>query len=191
MDLLTVVLLAVGLSFDSFAVSVSSGLILKKIEFLPATRIAFSLAFFQAAMPVIGWLVGLSIKDYIREFDHWIAFVMLLLIGLKMIWESFHQKEKPADFNPLNIYVLVTLSIATSIDALIVGVGFGFSEVRILEAIVIIGTVTFIISMLGILFGKKAGNRFGKRMEVAGGMILIGIGVKILVTHLYFQPLSH
>jgi putative Mn2+ efflux pump MntP len=142
-------------------------------------------------MPVIGWLAGLAIRDQLVAVDHWIAFGLLGLLGLKMIYESLKPEEKKKPFNPLNPWMLLTLSLATSIDALIVGVSFAFIEtpdtsfwMAILLPVIIIGFVTYILSMLGILFGKKAGARLGKRMELLGGLILIGIGVKILVEHL-------
>jgi putative Mn2+ efflux pump MntP len=191
MDILTLFLLALGLSFDSFAVSISSGLMLPHIRFTKACIIALSFAFFQAFMPVIGWLAGLAIRDQLVAVDHWIAFGLLGLLGLKMIYESLKPEEKKKPFNPLNPWMLLTLSLATSIDALIVGVSFAFIEtpdtsfwMAILLPVIIIGFVTYILSMLGILFGKKAGARLGKRMELLGGLILIGIGVKILVEHL-------
>jgi putative Mn2+ efflux pump MntP len=191
MDIITLFLLALGLSFDSFAVSISSGLMLPGIRFTKACIIAFSFAFFQAFMPVIGWLAGLTVRDQLVAVDHWIAFGLLAVLGLKMIYESLKPEEKRKPFNPLNPWMLVTLSLATSIDALIVGVSFALLEtpdtpfwMAILLPVIIIGTVTYLMSMLGILFGKKAGTRLGKRMELLGGLILIGIGVKILVEHL-------
>jgi len=193
MEFVTLLLLALSLSFDSFAVSVSSGLMLPGIRFFKACIIAFSLAFFQAVMPLIGWLAGISIRDYLGEYDHWIAFGLLSALGVKMIIESLKSEEQRNNFNPLKPLVLLTMSVATSIDALIVGVSFAFLEtpdrplwLSILLPVLVIGSVTFIMSMLGILFGKKAGNHLGKRMELLGGVILIGIGVKILIEHLWF-----
>ena len=193
MEFITLFFLALSLSFDSFAVSVSSGLMLPGIRFFKACIIAFSLAFFQAVMPLIGWLAGISIRDYLGEYDHWIAFGLLSALGIKMIIESLKSEEQRNNFHPLKPVVLLTMSIATSIDALIVGVSFAFIEtpdqplwLAILLPVFVIGSVTFIMSMLGILFGKKAGSKLGKRMEMLGGVILIGIGVKILVEHLWF-----
>jgi len=193
MEFITLFFLALSLSFDSFAVSVSSGLMLPGIRFFKACIIAFSLAFFQAVMPLIGWLAGISIREYLGEYDHWIAFGLLSALGIKMIIESLKSEEQRNNFHPLKPVVLLTMSIATSIDALIVGVSFAFIEtpdqplwLAILLPVFVIGSVTFIMSMLGILFGKKAGSKLGKRMEMLGGVILIGIGVKILVEHLWF-----
>lgn len=193
MEIITLILLALGLSFDSFAVSVSSGLMLPAIRFYKACIIAFSLAFFQAVMPLLGWFAGVTIRDYLVNFDHWIAFGLLSALGIKMIYESLKPEEQRNGFNPLDPVVLLTMSLATSIDALIVGVSFAFIEssetpfwLAILLPVIIIGGITFLMSMLGILFGKKAGSKLGKRMEMLGGSILIGIGFKILLEHLWF-----
>jgi putative Mn2+ efflux pump MntP len=184
MELFTIILIAIGLSFDTFAVSVSSGLILKKIDFLNATKIAITLAIFQAAMPLIGWLAGSEIKDYAADFDHWIAFGILGLLGGKMIYESFKNEPELRTFNPLDIRVMIGMAIATSIDALIVGFSFALLNYKIIISIGIIGVVTYIVAMLGMLFGKKIGARLGRRMEILGGVMLILIGLKILYEHL-------
>lgn len=184
MELLTIFLIAVGLSFDTFAVSVSSGLILRKIDFFNATKIAITLAVFQAAMPLIGWLVGSGIKSYAEDFDHWIAFIILSLLGGKMIYESFTSHPDDRSFNPLELKVMIGMAIATSIDALIVGFSFALLNFKIFISVGIIGAVTYIVAMLGMLFGKKIGARLGRRMEMLGGVILILIGLKILFEHL-------
>lgn len=184
LEFITILLIAIGLSFDSFAVSVTSGLMMKHINFFNAMKIAFSLAFFQGMMPLLGWMAGKRISRYFSDYDHWIAFVLLLLIGLRMIWES-RKTEEDKTFNPLNLWVVLYMSLATSIDALIVGLSFAFIKTDIYASIIIIGSVTFIAAMLGILFGKKAGAHLGKRMEILGGVILIIIGFKILMEHLY------
>jgi len=184
MEIITVFLLAIGLSFDSFAVSVCSGLNLPHIRFIQAVKIAIFLAIFQALMPLIGWLVGNSMKSLIEPVDHWIAFGLLSMIGGKMIIESLINSEEREIKNPLHIKVILTLSVATSIDAL--AVGFSFSTIldKILFAVFVIGAVTFIASMLGILLGKKTGPKTNKYAEIIGGAILIVIGLKILVEHL-------
>jgi putative Mn2+ efflux pump MntP len=186
MEFLTVFLLAIGLSFDSFAVSVCSGLNLPQIRFMQAAKIAIFLALFQAVMPLIGWLVGNSIKSLIEPVDHWIAFGLLSLIGGKMIIESFIDSEAREIKNPLNIRVILTLSVATSIDALAVGFSFATLLSKILIAVLIIGLVTFIASMLGILLGKKTGPSVNRYAEIFGGIILLLIGTKILAEHLFF-----
>jgi putative Mn2+ efflux pump MntP len=185
MEILMVFLLAIGLSFDSFAVSVCSGLNLPYIRFYQATKIALFLALFQAVMPLIGWLVGNSMKSLIEPVDHWIAFGLLTLIGGKMIIESFISSEAREIRNPLHIKVILMLSLATSIDALAVGFSFAAFLDKILVAVFIIGSVTFIASMLGILLGKKTGPKFNKYAELMGGFILIIIGTKILIEHLF------
>jgi len=185
MEILTVIFLAIGLSFDSFAVSVCSGLNLPQIRFFQATKIAIFLALFQALMPLVGWLVGNSIKSLIEPVDHWIAFGLLSLIGGKMIIESFIDSEQREIKNPLHIKVILLLSLATSIDALAVGFSFATLLEKILIAVFIIGTVTFIASMLGILLGKKTGPKINKYAEIIGGLILIIIGSKILLEHFW------
>ncbi len=184
MDYITLFLIAIGLSFDTFAVSVSTGLILKKIKFQQALKVAFVLAFLQSLMPLMGWFAGKQISQYIGNFDHWIAFVLLSILGIKMIIESYKSEENDKNFNPLKFIVLLGIGIATSIDALVVGISFAFLQTNIWNAILIIGVVTFLVAMLGMLFGKKIGSKFGKRIEIMGGLILISIGLKILLDHI-------
>jgi manganese efflux pump family protein len=184
MEYLTIFLIAVGLSMDSFAVSITSGLVLKKIDFRNASKIALSLAFFQAIMPTLGWLIGIKIQAYIESFDHWIAFGLLFLIGMKMILESLKDDESDKNFNPMKPKILLMMSLATSIDALVVGISFAFIEYKWFVSGFIIGATTYVLSMLGILFGKKMGSRFGNKMEIVGGIMLIFIGVRILLQHL-------
>ena len=185
MDIITLVFIAIGLSVDSFAVSVSCGLVMCDITFRKATRIASSLAFFQALMPLIGWFIGKRIEQLVVSFDHWLAFGLLTLIGGKMILESLKNDEDKKPINPLDPKVLVMMSLATSIDALIVGVTFALSykNLNLYLSTFIIGFTTFLFSMLGILFGKRTGVKFGKKMEVLGGVILFLIGLKILLEH--------
>ena len=183
MEVYALFILAIGLSLDTFAVSVTCGLIEKKIKFLPASRIAIIFAIFQSVMPIIGWLLGLSIKKYIVQVDHWIAFGLLFLVGIKMIFESLKNDEEKK-FNPQDIKVILFLSVATTIDAFVIGITLAFLNVKLILASLIIGAVTYIASMLGMLFGKKLGSHFGKKMEIIGGLILISIGIKILIEHL-------
>lgn len=180
-----IVFLAIGLSFDSFAVSVCSGLSLPEIRFHQAAKIAFFLALFQGLMPLLGWLVGNSMKSVIEPVDHWLAFGLLTLIGGKMIAESFMSSEAREVKNPLLIGVILMLSFATSIDALAVGFSFATLLDKILIAALIIGLVTFVASMLGILLGKKTGPKINRYAEIAGGLILILLGCKILIEHLW------
>ncbi|NVO10628.1 MAG: manganese efflux pump [Bacteroidales bacterium] len=182
MGLITLFLLAIGLCFDTFAVSVSSGLIRKEIVFWQAARIAFFLATFQAVMPVLGWLGGITIRNWIEPFDHWVALGILTILGVKMLLES-QKSSDDKNIDPLDIKVIISMALATSIDAFAVGISFAIIEVNMLLAVIIIGLVTFIASMLGILFGKKTGSRFGQKMEIIGGIILIAIGIKIVIEH--------
>jgi manganese efflux pump family protein len=183
MTFIFLVLLGIGLSFDTFAVSVSCGLIDEKIKFLQAVRISLFFAFFQALMPVLGYFLGYNIKEYIENIDHWLAFGLLSLLGLKMIWESFKPDEEK-NFNPHSLKVILSMSLATTIDAFIVGISLAFMSVNLVWSALIIGTVTFLVAMLGMLFGKNIGSYFGKKIEILGGLILIAIGLKILLEHL-------
>lgn len=185
MDYLIIVLVAIGLCFDTFAVSISSGIAKQEIVFRDALKIAFTLAFFQGLMPLAGWGLGEQIKIYLSKYDHWVAFTILFILGLKMIIESFKHDEKK-EYNPLNPWILISMAIATSIDALAVGFSFSIISIPIFISAFIIGFVTFLASMLGILFGKKTGKNFGNKIEIIGGAILIIIGIKIIIEHLYF-----
>ncbi|RLD67471.1 MAG: hypothetical protein DRI84_02400 [Bacteroidetes bacterium] len=185
MDILIILLIALGLSIDSFVVSVANGLTIKNISLLDKLIISFSLSVFQALMPLIGWYAGIGISEYIKNFDHWIAFILLVFIGLKMIYESFSKNEHKEN-NKLKITTLIAQSIATSIDAFAVGISLALLNVGIAIPVIIIGIVTFFASILGLQLGKYIGIRFGKYIEIFGGLVLIGIGVKILIEHIYF-----
>lgn len=181
--LITFLLIGIGLSFDSFAVSVSCGLMKQEIRFKQAVPIAFSLAFFQAVFPVFGWFAGKTIHHFINAFDHWIAFGLLAFIGIKMIVEGVKPNGTLQNFDPFRKRIIISLSIATSIDALVVGLSFGFLEMPILFPVLIIGAVTFIASMLGMLFGKNIPAKRSKQSLILGGIILFGMGMKILLEH--------
>lgn len=183
MQIIELFLIAIGLSFDTFAVSISTGLTISHIQFWQGCRIAIVLAFFQSLMPFLGWFGGTQIERYIKDYDHWIAFGLLSAIGLKMIIDSFKEAEDKR-FNPFLISVLLGMAIATSIDALVVGVSLAFMDINIYLAILIIGSVTFLTSMVGMLLGKNLNSKFGSKVEIIGGLILIGIGLKILITDL-------
>jgi len=182
MDIFSIILIAIGLSMDSFAVAISNGLTIKNLDKKKALIIAISLAVFQAVMPFIGWFAGIKVEKYIEEFDHWIAFGLLLFIGVKMIFEAFSENEEKK--SELNFLRLIGQSIATSIDALAVGVSFAILKMEILMPVLIIGVVTFLFSLLGLQLGKFFGRKFGKYVEIFGGVVLIGIGVKILLEHI-------
>ncbi|AKI97329.1 manganese efflux pump MntP family protein [Kosmotoga pacifica] len=179
-----IVLIAVALAMDAFAVSISIGLSQKTIPFRTAFRTSLNFGSFQFFMPVIGWYVASSFSKYIQAFDHWIAFFLLVGIGGKMIIETFEEGDRSNSKDRTKGLALVMLSIATSIDALAVGVAFAFVDRTIFFPSVIIGIVAFGFSYLGIKGGAKFGKLLGKKTEILGGIILIFIGVKILIEHL-------
>lgn len=186
MSVIEIILLAVGLSMDSLAVSVASGAILKQCAYKNIARIAFILAFFQAAFTLCGYLLGFSFLKYIEAFDHWIAFSLLLYLGGRMIWESFSPKEESDKIDPLCLKTLCGLGVATSIDALAVGVSLAMMQTSLVEVLGIIAVVTFIFSASGVCFGSKVRGNVNFRLDLIGGVILIGIGIKILIEHLFF-----
>ena len=184
MSLLQIFLIAVGLAMDAFAVSMASGVSLKKSYVLWACIIALFFGGFQALMPVIGWFGGSLFQSYIESFDHWIAFGLLLIIGCRMIFEAFISHPEKKLIRPTNLLVLLGLAIATSIDALAVGLSFSILNAPILLPALIIGVVTFIISFCGVMLGKSIGVKWGERAHLLGGIVLIVIGIKILLEHL-------
>lgn len=178
-------LIALGLSMDAFAVAVCKGLGMDgKIRWKHAGLIALFFGGFQALMPAIGWLLGRQFEKYITSVDHWIAFVLLVFIGGKMIWEAFRGGEEEACGDTLDMKELLGLSVATSIDALAVGVTFAFLQVQILPSVATIGVTTALLSLLGVWIGRKFGGWLSQRAQMAGGAILILIGLKILLEHL-------
>jgi len=168
---------------DCFAVSLSFGTS-RKLVWSDILLMAFLFGLFQGVMPLIGWLVGSSIQSFIAPVDHWIAFAILAFIGLKMIWQSFTISGENRSIDIRKITVLITLAIATSIDALITGVGFGFIRVNILEAVVIISVITFFVSVIGAKLGEKTTFIPAKWAEILGGIVLIAIGVRVVLEHL-------
>jgi manganese efflux pump family protein len=192
--MLTYILIAFGLAMDAFAVSITSGAIIKNLKpgsptkkgeiFDNALKIAIFFGMFQMGMPLIGWFVGCYLDRFISSFDHWIAFGLLSLIGAKMICEATKKESEKKEINPLNLYILLLLSVATSIDALAVGLSFAFLRISIITPIIIIGVITFSLSFIGVFAGNKAGHFFENKIEILGGVILIAIGLKILIQHL-------
>ena len=178
-----------GLAADAFAVAVSSGLAIKHMKVNKALKIALFFGVFQALMPVIGWLIGLSFSFLITPIDHWIAFGLLSFIGGRMIYESLQSDECEKKFNPLDTGTLITLSVATSIDALAVGLGFAVLKDSIALAVTAIGFITFFLAFAGVFIGHKCGNLFANKIEILGGAILIFIGSRILFLHLTELPL--
>ncbi len=184
MELLTIIAVAVGLAMDAFAVSVVTGAAYKELHVRHALRMAGFFGAFQAAMPLIGYLAGHTIKTYIGGWDHWLAFGLLTGVGVKMIIESYEINPERKNYHPANIAALLALSIATSIDALAVGVTLSLITERIITAVFIIGAVTFVLCLAGVAIGKRFGHFFESRIEAVGGLVLIGLGVKILLQHL-------
>lgn len=180
MDLISIFLLSIGLAMDAFSVSITRGLTLKcNIKY--ALTIAIFFGGFQALMPVLGWYSGMQLQSLISTVAPWIAFILLALIGIKMIYESFSSEE---ECNVFSLKELLVLSIATSIDAFAVGVTFAILNISIITPIIIIGLVTFVLSFIGVYIGKNMGHLFGNKIEILGGLILIAIGLKILLENI-------
>ncbi len=184
MAVIPIVFIALGLAMDAFAVSIATGLTLKEVKVSDALKMALSFGLFQAIMPAVGWWIGISLRDFISGIDHWIAFGLLLLVGSKMIYEAITAKPHKKKINSLNFYSIMVLSIATSIDALAVGVSFAILGVSIIFPIVVIGSITFLLSFFGFVAGSRFGRLWGKKVEIAGGIVLISMGIKILADHL-------
>lgn len=184
MTFLEILLLALALALDAFAVSVASSSSGRISDKRASFRLSFHFGLFQALMPIIGWSIGSGVSKVVEDFDHWIAFTLLLLVGLKMIHESFNAEDSKKDFNPSKGWTLIILSLATSIDALVVGFSLALLNTEIIYPSILIGIVTSALSLLGINLGKSFGNRFGKKMEITGGLIIIAIGLKILLSHI-------
>jgi len=182
-NLLTIITIAIALAMDAFAVSIASGAIYKDFRLGRALKIAFFFGAFQAIMPLVGAFAGLGIRKYIASFDHWIAFALLIVIGGKMLYESAKIESAEKNFDPASTTVLLVLSIATSIDALAVGLTLSFLKTSVLLAASIIGAVTFLLSYIGVAIGSRFGHFFENKIEAAGGLILIAIAFKILIEH--------
>lgn len=184
MDFLTIFLIALGLSFDTFAVSLSFGVVQNKILFWQASRVAIVLAFFQAGLTVAGYFLGALVSDFIMAADHWVALLLLCFLGIRMIVEGLTRKENSKTRDYTQIKELLTVAVGTSIDAFAVGISFGLLKMQIWISGIIIGAVTFLASMTAIRIGKSAGARLGQKVEVVGGLILVAIGIKIFLEHM-------
>lgn len=190
MGFVEVFIIGVGLSMDAFAASVCKGLGMRRIEWGQALILAISFGVFQALMPLLGYFLGTWFSSIVEPIDHWIAFVLLALIGGKMVWDGFHEEqEEDAAENALNTPKLkmsevLALAVATSIDAFAIGCSFAFIQVNIWMAITIIGCTTFVLSLGGVLLGNKVGTRYNKPATIVGGIVLILIGLKTLLEHL-------
>jgi len=183
MNFVTILGIALALAMDAFAVSVASGITIRNLRVRHALMIATSFGLFQAVMPIIGWFGGVWLRRCVGCADRWIAFWLLTLIGVKMVYESFKIEAVEKKSDPLDVYVLFALSIATSIDALAAGISFAVLDVSIVTPVLVIGAVTFVLSFAGVWIGERFGHFFERRMELVAGLLLIAIGLKILLTH--------
>ena len=183
MSNITLFIIALGLSMDAFAVSICKGLAMQKITLKKAGIVGLWFGGFQALMPFIGYILGSQFEHYITTIDHWIAFILLGLIGISMIKEALGKEEECQD-DSLSLKTMLILAVATSIDALAVGITFAFLQVNIISAVLFIGIITFVLSMVGVKVGNVFGIRYKSKAELAGGIILILMGTKILLEHL-------
>ncbi len=188
MDLISLVFIAVSLSADCFAVSLCGSACMGKLSRLQVLRTAFAFGFAQFIMPVVGWLAGRTVVNIISAYDHWVAFGLLALVGGHMIWESTKSEGQEQETDITKGVRLFTLALATSIDSLAVGLSFALLEIGIIQASLIIGVVAFCITVFGFWLGSRVGVLLGKRAKLVGGLVLIGIGIRILITHLMSVP---
>lgn len=188
MSILEILAIGVALSMDAFAVSVCKGLSMRKVDYHYATVIGLYFGGFQALMPALGWIGGSYFKSAIEKYDHWIAFVLLAYIGGKMLWDAFHPEEEElaekADKLPVDHKELFIMAIATSIDALAVGIALAIEDVNILFAAAVIGVTTFCLSFAGVGVGNRFGSKYENKATALGGIVLLCIGIKILAEHL-------
>jgi putative Mn2+ efflux pump MntP len=184
MDFLTLIAIALGLSFDTFAVSLTCGAVEDRIAFRSALRVAIVMAFFQGGFTVAGYFAGAALSEQLASVDHWVAFGLLTILGVRMVINGSRSRDDRRRTDITSMANVVTMSVGTSIDALAVGVSFAFLSMNIWIAGIIIGIVTFLSSMIAIRIGKSAGKRSGPRIEILGGLILVAIGIRILVEHL-------
>ena len=186
MDVLGLFATACALSMDAFAVALCKGLCFKSLQWKQVGLVALFFGGFQAFMPLIGWALGTRFEGYITAIDHWVAFALLVGIGGKMVWEALHKAEEASEeaCDTLNIRELFIMAVATSIDALAVGIIFAIEHTDILPSVALIGVVTFVLSALGVVIGHRFGAKITQKAELGGGVVLVGIGVKILLEHL-------
>lgn len=186
MDYVNLFGIAVGLAMDAFAVSIAAGAFICVIRVRSAMKVGFTFGIFQFIMPVLGWLLAVRVRSFIGSVDHWVAFILLSFVGGRMIYESFKIEGTESRFTVLSVSWLIALGVATSIDALIIGVTFAFLNIAIVIPAIVIGIVAFFFSFIGFFLGCRLGHLFENKIEILGGVILIGIGIKILVEHLFF-----
>ena len=183
MEIYEILLIGIGLAMDAFAVSICKGLSMKKMNWKNVVIIALYFGVFQALMPLIGYFLGMTFESIVTTFDHWVAFSLLTLIGGGMIKESFDDEDDKKN-DKVDFKTMVVLAIATSIDALAIGITFAFFDVNIVLAVSIIGIITFIISVLGVKIGNRFGDKYQNKAQLMGGIILVLLGFKILLEHL-------
>ena len=183
MGAIEILLISIGLAMDAFAVSVCKGLAMKKMSWKKAIIIGVYFGIFQAVMPVIGYFLGTTFERFITNVDHWVAFILLVGIGINMVKEAFNKESENRNDN-VDVKTMLVLSIATSIDALAIGITFACLKIHIVMPVITIGLITFIISVIGVKIGNRFGNKYEKKAEIMGGVILILLGIKILLEHL-------
>lgn len=186
MSIIEIVLLAIGLSMDSLAVSVTGGAMIRTCTVCSMVKIGSFMGITQGVMTVLGYLAGVGFQKYITAFDHWIAFILLLYLGSKMIYDSTQEENEDCNANPLCNKTLFGLAIATSIDAMAIGISLAMLKSDIVIQASLIGIVTFLMSVSGVYFGSRFGNKVDLKLDLIGGLILIGIGTKILIEHMFF-----
>lgn len=184
MELYALLGIAIALAMDAFAVALSAGVVLPVLTARHLFRLSFHFGLFQGLMPIIGWLIGARIYDLVADFDHWVAFVLLMFIGIRMVREAFDDDDDGPRRDPTRGMTLITLSVATSIDALVVGLTLGILKVDVWYPALVIGLVAALFTVVGMMLGRRVGALWGQRMEVFGGVLLCCLGAKILVEHL-------
>jgi len=184
MEIYALLGIAVALAMDAFAVALSAGVVLPVLTGRHLFRLSFHFGLFQGLMPIIGWLIGARIYHYVASFDHWLAFGLLMFIGVRMIQEAFDTDDDSQRRDPTRGMTLITLSIATSIDALVVGLTLGVLQVDVWYPALVIGVVAALFTMIGMMLGRRVGAMWGQRMEIFGGVLLCCLGIKILIEHL-------
>lgn len=187
MDIFSLIFLSIALAMDAFAVSLCKGFSVKKLNIKHYLLVGVYFGGFQALMPLLGYIIGIEFEPFVREIDHWIAFILLAFIGIKMIKESFENKSCENIANEFNFKTMLSLAIATSIDAFAIGVSFAFLQVNLLLALFLIGFITFILCIFALKIGNQFGVYLSSKAELLGGGVLILLGIKILIQHLFFD----
>lgn len=185
MDIISVIVIALGLSLDCFAISITGGIIIKEKRFKRILQFSLLFGAFHVIMPLLGWLLGFKLKEYIEDYDHWVAFVLLSLIGVKMLYEGIKCRKTDSDVSAfIKLLPLLGLALASSIDALVVGVSMAVIDISIYSTAFIIGSVSLVVTFTGGMLGKKISKYVKFRMDIVGGIVLILIGIKIIVEHM-------